>query len=303
MTEHSKRTFGSDFKRFFLRGLAILLPTVLTLWLVVYAYRFLDSAIASPINAGIRVAIGQATPYWTPLHDVFDPPASAVREEIETIRRSGKTPPSESAVQASLRQRRIEQWWEERWYLNLVGLAAAIIGVYMAGRLLGGFLGRRMYARVEQFLVSVPVFKQVYPYVKQVVDFLVAEDKPIKFNRVVAVEYPRKGVWSIGLVTGGPMSHIRKYSGDSVTLFIPSSPTPFTGYTITVPRSEVRELPITIDQALRFVVSGGVLVPEGRSVEKAGDAPSGGASDPDSLSFVALPSTAVSAGDPGEERT
>lgn len=267
MTQPNHRTFGSDFKRFFFRGLGVLLPTVLTLWLLVYAYRFLDSTIAAPINAGIRVVINQVTPYWTPFRDLFDPPPALVQEEIAAIRRAGKTPPSEQSMRSTLRQRRIDQWWYDRWYLNLVGLVTAIIGVYVAGRLLGGFLGRRIYLRIEQFLVSVPVFKQVYPYVKQIVDFLVAEDKPIKFNRVVAVEYPRKGIWSIGLVTGDPMSHIRAYAGDAMTIFIPSSPTPFTGYTITAPRSEVRDLPLTIDQALRFIVSGGVLTPDAPTAE------------------------------------
>ena len=58
------------------------------------------------------------------------------------------------------------------------------------------------------------------------------------------------------------MKSVAEDAGDSVTIFIPSSPTPFTGYTITVPRSEVRELPITVEEAIRFAVSGGVLVPD-----------------------------------------
>jgi uncharacterized membrane protein len=77
----------------------------------------------------------------------------------------------------------------------------------------------------------------------------------------VTVEYPRKGIWAVGLVTGGTMRSIEHESGDALTIFIPSSPTPFTGYTITVPRGEVHELPISIDEALRFTISGGVLVP------------------------------------------
>ena len=123
-----------------------------------------------------------------------------------------------------------------------------------------------------------PIFKQVYPYVKQVVDFLFSDDKPIQFNRVVVVEYPRQGVWSVGLVTGSTMKSIEESSGDAITIFIPSSPTPFTGYTITVPRSEVRELPISIDEALRFTISGGVLVPPHEAVpdrDAASSKPSG----------------------------
>ncbi len=66
----------------------------------------------------------------------------------------------------------------------------AVLAVYFAGRLLGGFLGRRVQRRIEGVIPSLPVFKQVHPYVQQVVDFLFSDDKPIKFNRVVVVEYP-----------------------------------------------------------------------------------------------------------------
>ena len=87
------------------------------------------------------------------------------------------------------------------------------------------------------------------------------------------IEYPRPGIWSMGLVTGDAAREIRSAVGDSVTVFVPSSPTPFTGWTVTVPRGEVRELPITIDQALRYLVSAGVVVP-GDAVAGA-DGPAG----------------------------
>ncbi len=93
-------------------------------------------------------------------------------------------------------------------------------------------------------------------------DFLFNSDRAMRFNRVVMVEYPRKGVWAVGFLTGDAMKSIAKASGDSVTVFVPSSPTPFTGYTITVPRDEVSDLPITVEEAIRFSVTGGVLVPE-----------------------------------------
>jgi uncharacterized membrane protein len=111
-------------------------------------------------------------------------------------------------------------------------------------------------------MVAVPVIRKVYPYIKQLVDFLISdEDKP-KFSRVVAVEYPRKGIWSVGFMTGGSLQSIETQLPDSITVFIPSSPTPFTGYTITVQRKDSIDLPITVEEAIRFAVSGGVLVPD-----------------------------------------
>lgn len=263
MSEPSASNFSSDFKRFFLRGLVIVLPSVLTLWIVVKAYQFVDSAIAEPINRSVRVTMAKVAPFWSPLREQFDPTA----EEIEAARQSaGSRVPSDDVLLVRLRADNINEWWAEHWYMNLIGLMVAIVAVYVAGRLLGGFLGKRLYRHIERVITSLPVFKQVYPYVKQIVDFLFSDEKAIQFNRVVVVEYPRKGIWSVGFQTGGTMRGIEDVSGDAVTIFIPSSPTPFTGYTITVPRDEVLELPITIEEAIRFVVSGGVLVPDRQQV-------------------------------------
>jgi uncharacterized membrane protein len=79
------------------------------------------------------------------------------------------------------------------------------------------------------------------------------------------------------------MRSIEKSSGDAVTIFIPSSPTPFTGYTITVPRSEVRELPISIDEALRFTISGGVLVPPKEAIPEPDSETAAPVSDQDRI--------------------
>lgn len=247
-------------RTFFLRGLAVLLPSVLTLWLLVQAYRFIDSSIAAPINEGIRWAVVQVDRRHRVLPERFDPTASEVFAEIAATAAT-RHPLDETQATQLLREREFADWWRSTWYLNLVGLLVAVVVVWLAGRLVGGFLGRQIHRRLDGLLTSVPVVKHIYPHVKQVVDFLISDDKPIKFNRVVAIEYPRKGIWSIGLVTGEGMTSIRSASGEAITVFIPSSPTPFTGYTITVPKSEAIELDLSIDEALRFVVTAGVLAP------------------------------------------
>jgi uncharacterized membrane protein len=257
MSDPSARTFSADFKRFFLRGLAILLPSVLTLWIVVKAYQFIDSAVAEPINSSVRAGMVSLTPYWAPLQSQFEPNDAEISVALAS---AGKG--TTESMRAKLRSEHIATWWAERWYMDFIGLVIAIVAVYIAGRLLGGFLGRRFYRRIERLITSVPVFKQVYPYVKQVVDFLISDDKQVKFSRVVMAQYPSKGIWSIGFLTGSAMDSVKARAGDSVTVFIPSSPTPFTGYAINVPRSEIVELPITVEEAVRFVVSCGVLVPQ-----------------------------------------
>lgn len=250
----------------------MLLPSVLTLWIVVQAYRFIDNNIAEPINRGIRVALVNTNQYWYQLIPNVDSPIEAER---------------------------IHAWWREHWGMNLIGLVVAIIGVYIAGRLVGGFLGRQIYRRLERLITSLPVFKWVYPHVKQVVDFLFGEEKPIEFNRVVVCEYPRKGIWSVGFATGDPLRSVYERAGDSVTIFIPSSPTPFTGYTITVPRKEVFELPISVEEAIRFAVTGGVLIPEHQKIGAGANATAQGQA---AAHLPGGPSGSSHADSPGESK-
>lgn len=267
MATDPHRTFTGDFKRFFGRGLGVLLPSVLTLWILVKAYQFVDSTIAQPINSGVRTAIVEAADRFEPVGRHFDPTQQEIDLEISRRRAERNREVEPAAVEKDLVAANVRAWWND-WsiLLDWIGILVAVLSVYFAGRLVGGFVGRRVYRRLEAVITSVPIFKQVYPYVKQVVDFLFADEKPIQFNRVVVVQYPRPGIWSVGLVTGSTMRSIEKKSGDAVTVFIPSSPTPFTGYTITVPRDEIHELPISIDEALRFTISGGVLVPPAEAI-------------------------------------
>jgi len=262
-----ERTFRGDFKKFFLRGLAVLLPSVLTLWIVVQAYFFVDRSVAEPINAGLRQVVLNVAP--RAFQEEQLPGWFVVRpEQIEQMRtereRQAQRPLTETEMRRQIRARNLREWWDEHWYTRFIGLFVAIVLIYLAGRLLGGYIGRRIYTRLERFITRIPVFKQVYPHVKQVVDFLMGQgEQRIKFNRVVLVQYPSRGIWTVGLMTGKTMSAIEGHvKEDTVTIFIPSSPTPFTGYTINVPESEVIDLPITIDEALRFVISGGVLIPD-----------------------------------------
>ena len=256
MTKHSAaRTFSADFKRFFIRGLVVLLPSVLTLWIVVKAYQFVYHNIAEPINGWIKLGLVQLGRNWSPARAKFGPDVESIPEGVAT-------------------------WWAAHsWYLDTIGVIVAIIAVYVAGRLLGGFVGRTIYRRLERLVVALPVFKQIYPYVKQVVDFLFGDEPSMRFNRVVVVEYPRKGIWAVGFLTGGTMKSIAKQSGDSVTVFVPSSPTPFTGYTIAVPRDEVFDLPISVEEAIRFAVTAGVLIPDHQVLETAVKKATGEATD------------------------
>lgn len=259
--KHSTR---GHFKRFFLRGLAVVLPSALTLWILVKAYQWISQAVAQPINQGIQYGIGQLMVVWPGLAEF----GGAVPDDsrLQQLRQSAGLAPDATGMDAVLmveyRTETIASWWNDHWYIQIIGLIVAIIAVYIAGRLVGGFVGRMLYRYLERMIKAIPVVEKIYGYVKQIVDFLFNnQDKPIKFNRVVAAEYPRRGIWSVGFQTGESMRSIARKSGDSVTVFIPSSPTPFTGYTVTIPKDDIIELPITVEEAIGFAVSGGVLKP------------------------------------------
>ena len=269
-TQTPARTFSSDFKRFFVRGLVILLPSVLTLWIMVKAYQFVDNNIADPVNGWIRLSLNNAAKVWEPLAEVnaFKPTPEEISAERFALGISDSDTSQDAAIIAALRSGKIYSWWEARWYMRMIGIVVAIVAVYFAGRLLGGFLGRRIYRKIEGVITTVPVFKHVYPHVKQVVDFLFSDDQKMQFSRVVLVQYPRKGLWAIGLLTGNTMRSIATQSGDAVTVFIPSSPVPATGYTITVPRGDTIDLPISVEEAMRFTISGGVLIPPHETIQR-----------------------------------
>lgn len=286
MGKENDKSFGSDFRHFFVKGLIVLLPTVLTLWIVVQAYRFVDANIAQPINLGVQKAALVITPKVVSekrLPSWFVVTADQIENRRKERRQASLPVMTEEELQGQIRAANFSQWWDTRWYTRFTGLVIAIVLIYLAGRMLGGFIGRHLYARLERLMARIPIFKQVYPHVKQIVDFLFGESQ-MQFSKVVIVEYPRAGIWTVGLLTGDSLKDIQAQTGtDIVSVFIPSSPTPFTGYTITVPRDDAIELPITIEEALRFVVSGGVLVPER---ERAGEIKakpdvSGLASEPD----------------------
>jgi len=145
-----------------------------------------------------------------------------------------------------------------------------VLGVAVsAGALMASYIGRRFIGGVQQFMLKTPGIRVIYPYVKQVTDFFLTEKK-LRFHNVVAVPYPRKGTYSIGFVTGESMKSINQAVGeDMVHVFIPSSPTPITGYVVFLPRRELINLPLTVDEVLRFSISGGVLVPPREVVEAA----------------------------------
>jgi uncharacterized membrane protein len=258
----TRPSFWQDFKRFFYRGLGILLPSVLTLWIVVQAFLFVERQVAAPINAGIREAVLWVVPQT---FDEKDLPEwfRVTPEEIAAHRASTRSRElSNDMIRATIRREELQRYWDIHWYFRFIGLAVAVVLIYLAGLLLGGFFGKQIAALFEERLLRrIPVIKQVYPHVKQVVDMIMGE-RSVAFKRVVLVQYPSKGLWSVGFLTGESLDWADAAEHDrTLTVYVPSTPTPFTGFTVAVKANEVLEISMTVDEALRFLLTGGVLSP------------------------------------------
>ncbi len=140
-------------------------------------------------------------------------------------------------------------------------LALFVLVLYLLGKFMAAGIGRFFWGQFERGVNRVPLVRNVYGSVKQVSDFVLSE-RQIEYSRVVAVEWPRKGIWSLALVTGESMVDIEAAANEPVlSVLIPTSPMPMTGFTLTVKKSETVDLRISFDEAIQFIVSCGVVVP------------------------------------------
>ncbi|MBT3340709.1 MAG: DUF502 domain-containing protein [Planctomycetes bacterium] len=148
-----------------------------------------------------------------------------------------------------------------------ISAVALLLIILLMGIWFSGFLGRRLYDVFERMLARLPFLGSIYPYIKQVTEFFFGEEKKVTFQRVVALPYPREGLYSFAFLTGSSLRSLNNATGrELVSVFVPSSPMPATGYTLFVPPEDLIEINMTVEEALRAIVSGGVLVPEHEAV-------------------------------------
>ncbi len=207
-----------------------MLPTLLTIWILVWGYNLIQDNVTIHLNRGLVWLITR-----------FQGDGGVPLDDLNRIFVQGAAG-------------------------SAVGLLIALLIVFVVGALLASVVGRVLWRVIEAFILNTPVLRRVYPYVKQVTDFvLTQEEKEKMFSRVVAVEYPRKGIWSIGFVTGSGLRRITEtVQKEFLTVLVPNSPTPVTGYVIIVPKEQTIALDITVEEAFRFAVSAGVIAPETR---------------------------------------
>lgn len=193
------------FSAVFIRGLIVLLPLLVTVWLLYFFYNFLDGILGNIIS----IFVGHHIPG--------------------------------------------------------LGFILIIALIYFTGLISPLLIGKRLIDYGDEIMGKVPVVKSIYSSVKQINDVFFMQKESKGFNRACLVEYPRKGVWSIGFITSDAAAEIAKKAGHHtmINVFIANTPTPATGFLIVVPSEEVKLLDMKIDDAFKYVISGGVLKPKG----------------------------------------
>ena len=147
-----------------------------------------------------------------------------------------------------------------------LGVVLAFVILLVTGVIAANFLGARLIGAWESVLGRIPFVKSIYSSVKQVSDTLLSS-KGNAFRKALLVEFPREGSWTIAFMTGTPAASIAPYlPGEHISVYVPTTPNPTGGYFLMLPRSKVRELDMTVDEALKYIISMGVVAPRGSLV-------------------------------------
>jgi len=141
------------------------------------------------------------------------------------------------------------------------GVIISLVLLLITGILATNFLGQRLVTWSEALLDKIPLVRSIYNASKQIIQAIFATNSQA-FRKVLLVEYPRKGVWSIAFQTGVTSSLVAEKVGeDVVSIFIPTTPNPTSGFLMMLPKKDVIELDMTIDEALKFIISLGMMQP------------------------------------------
>ena len=193
-------------KRYFVTGLLVVLPVLITVYLFISLFLFFDNILGRYISRFTVAALGYKIPG--------------------------------------------------------LGLLLFVAIIFIVGFFATNFIGRKFLRYIEKVWFKFPFVRKIYPAAKQITEFLFSQKIHGKLQKVVLVEYPRKGMYSLGFVTNQAAADIQKKTGqDLLNVLIPSVPNPITGMMVVVPKDEVIVLDISIENAIKIIVSGGVLNP------------------------------------------
>jgi uncharacterized membrane protein len=165
-----------------------------------------------------------------------------------------------TAVQAVSPQS-LAGFWEPFKHIPGLGVLLVFGGLMITGSLVTNVAGRWWLAQWDRLLTNIPVFKTIYNSVKKVSDTLFSSNGNA-FRTALLVQYPRAGSWTIAFQTGSPSGEVAQHLGDDmVSVYVPTTPNPTSGFFLMLPRSDVIELKMSVDEALTYVISMGSVAP------------------------------------------
>lgn len=149
----------------------------------------------------------------------------------------------------------------ERQHIPGAGLIAVLLLVLATGVLVANFIGERLVRLWEMLLARIPIVRTIYSSVKQVSDTILSPNGQA-FRKAVLVQYPREGSWTIAFLTGAPGPGVIEHlPGEHVSVYVPTTPNPTSGFFLLMPKRDVVELAMSVDAALKYIVSMGVVAP------------------------------------------
>ena len=141
---------------------------------------------------------------------------------------------------------------------EFAGFILTISFIYSTGLLISNVLGKQIYAWFEKILSRIPFVNTIYRTIKQITSHLSGPDRQA-FKKVVFIEYPRKGIWTLSMVTG----ESKNENGELFYhIFIPTTPNPTSGYLLYIPQKDTRQANISIEEGMKIIISGGMLAPQ-----------------------------------------
>ena len=150
---------------------------------------------------------------------------------------------------------------EFHFYVPGLGIISLLSLIFLSGVLFANILGRKLIRVWENFLNKVPVVRNVYSLVKSIVDTFSSPGKE-KLGRVVLVEFPRKGCYTVGFITGTPNDEIMSAAGERlINVYVPTTPNPTGGYMLLVSEKEVKPLSMTAEEGMKMIISTGAFNP------------------------------------------
>ena len=145
-----------------------------------------------------------------------------------------------------------------------LGVVIVLLTLTFIGWIAASFLGRFFHRSLDHFITQVPVIRSVYGTVKQIFETVLAQ-RSHAFREAVLIEYPRRGIWAIGFITGRTEGEVQNLTKEeTVNVFLPTTPNPTSGFLLFLPRQDLVPLTMTVEEAIKMVISGGIVTPPDR---------------------------------------